>query len=122
MKVLFAVLLTATLASAQQTHKAPTPSHNQIRASETQTPPFDMNALWSHELPGMKSDLAQLRSMLNVMGSQEMSLDQRTDAAFRTNREMWQVVIARLAELTQRMDALERSQGRQLPKPHPEQP
>jgi hypothetical protein len=121
MKLVLVLLLAATFASAQQPQKATVPP-TQARASSTQAQPVDMNAVWQAELPGMKSDLAQLRSMLNVMGSEGMSLDQRTEPAFRTNREMWQVVIARLAELTQRMDALERSQPHQLPRPHPERP
>jgi TolA-binding protein len=122
MKVLLAVLLVAASASAQQTHKAPAPSHNQTRASETLAQSVDMNAVWQAELPNMKSDLAELRSMLNVMGSQEFNLDSRTRDALETNRRMWQVVIGRLAELTQRVDALERSQPHQMPRPHPEQP
>ncbi len=121
MKLVLALLLAATLASAQQPHKATTPPQTQSHPSEAQTQP-DMNALWQAELPNMKSDLTELRSMLNVMGAQEMSVDSRSSGAFQTNRQMWQVVIARLAELTQRMDALERNQGHQAPKPHTEQP
>ena len=60
------------------------------------------------ELPNMKSDLAELRAMLNVLASQESGADLRTSAALQTNRKMWQVVIARLAELTQRLDALDK--------------
>ncbi len=119
MKFLVVLLLSATLVSAQQTHKSTAPS--QAHPTETQAQTSDMNALWQAELPNMKSDLAELRSMLNVMASQESSLDLRSSGAFQTNRKMWQVVIARLAELTQRMDALERSQGHQLPGLHPEQ-
>jgi hypothetical protein len=128
MKLLFAFLLIATFASAQQTakpaksaHARPDTTQGQA-AANPQVQQADMNALWDAELPNMKSDLAELRAMLNVMGSQEISLDTRTVGAFQTNRKMWQVVIARLAELTQRMDALERSQGHQIPRPHPEQP
>ncbi len=119
MKIVFVLLLAATLASAQQPHKSSPP---QAHPAETQAQTADMNAVWQSELPNMKSDLAERRSMLNVMASQESSLDLRSSGAFQTNRRMWQVVIARLAELTQRMDALERSQGQQPPSPRPEQP
>ncbi|HEU5401240.1 MAG TPA: hypothetical protein VFU86_07780 [Terriglobales bacterium] len=128
MKVLFVLLLATTFASAQQTSKPAKSAHphpNATRpqpAASPQVRPNDMNSLLQEELPNLKSDLAELRAMLNVMGSQEISLDTRTGGAFQTNRQMWQVVIARLAELTQRMDALERSQGEQLPKAHPDQP
>lgn len=119
MKLVLALLLAATLAPAQQPHKAATPSHTQA-SPEAQYQQANMNAVWQAELPNLKSDLAELRSMLNVMGSQEMNVDSRSTAAFQTNRQMWQFVIARLAELTQRMDALERSQAHQIPRPHPE--
>lgn len=122
MKLVLALLLATTLVSAQQPHKGAAPSHVQRRPSEAQGQVVDSNSLWQAELPNMKSDLAELRALLNVMASQEMSLDTRTSGAFQTNRQMWQVVIARLAELTQRMDALERSQEHQIPRPHPEQP
>jgi hypothetical protein len=108
MRLLFAFVLAATLASAQQASKPAPP-----RAQSSQVQASDMNALWEQELPNMKSDLAELRSMLNVMASQESSLDLRSSGPFQTNRKMWQVVIARLAELTQRMDALERSRAAQ---------
>lgn len=127
MKFVFLFLLIATLASAQ-TAKPATSTHRhpetaQSRATTTpQDQAADMNALFQDELPNMKSDLAELRALLNVMASQEMSLDTRTNGAFQTNRQMWQVVIARLAELTQRMDALERNQGHPIPRPHPQQP
>ena len=62
------------------------------------------------ENANLKADLAQLRSMLNVIASQESGMDARSFAALQTNRQMWQVIIARLAELTQRMDALEKQQ------------
>ena len=117
MKFLFAFVLAATLASAQQAPKHAPPT----KAQPLQVQASDMNALWREELPNMKSDLAELRSMLNVMASQESSLDLRSSGAFQTNRKMWQVVIARLAELTQRMDALERSRS-QMPRSHSEQP
>ena len=127
MKLLLALLLVTTLGSAQQTSK-PTKSPHPRQETTTSQPaagsqaqPND-TALLQAELPNLKSDLAELRSMLNVMGSQEMSLDSRSSGAFQTNRQMWQVVIARLAELTQRMDALERSQANQPPRPHPQQP
>src|SRR5690349_17626266 len=99
MRLLFAFVLAATLASAQQASKPAPP-----RAQSSHVQASDMNALWGQELPNMKSDLAELRSMLNVMASQESSLDLRSSGPFQTNRKMWQVVIARLAELTQRMD------------------
>ncbi len=62
------------------------------------------------ESRNLKSDLAQLRSMLNVLASQESGMDARSFAALQTNRQMWQVIIARLAELTQRIDAMEQRQ------------
>ena len=68
----------------------------------------DTDTILIDELPNMKSDLAELRAMLNVLASQESGADLRTSAALQTNRKMWQVVIARLAELTQRLDTLEK--------------
>lgn len=121
MKLVLALLLATTLASAQQPQKAATRPHTQP-SSEAQVRQANMNDVWQAELPNMKSDLAELRSMLNVMASQEMGVDSRSSAAFQTNRQMWQIVIARLAELTQRMDELERTQTRQIQRPHPEQP
>ncbi len=123
MKLVLAFLFAVTtLASAQQLHKGTAPSPAQPRPSEARSQPADMNALWQAELPNMKSDLAELRAMLNVLASQESSADMRSAAALQTNRRMWQVVIGRLAELTQRMDALERDRGTQTPQPHPEKP
>ncbi len=99
MKLLLAFVLAATFASAQTAAKhEPAPS---------QTQHVDSNTILVDELPNMKSDLAELRAMLNVLASQESSADLRTSAALQTNRKMWQVVIARLAELTQRIDAME---------------
>lgn len=121
MKLVVALLLATTMAPAQQPHKAATPPNTQL-SSEAQIQQANMNSVWQAELPNMKSDLAELRSMLNVMGAQEMSVDSRSSAAFQTNRQMWQIVIARLAELTQRMDALERSQAHRISRPQPEQP
>ena len=125
MKFLFVFLFIATLASSQ-TSKPAASDHPRRTTTQAAVNPqgqqADMNALWQAELPNMKSDLAELRSMLNVMASQESSLDLRSSGAFQTNRKMWQILIARLSELTQRMDALERSQGHQLPGSHPEQP
>lgn len=95
---LAALLLTTTLAFSQTTHKPMT---------TTQAPKADMNAVWSDELPNLKSDLAELRAMFNVLASQESNVDLRTAAAIQTNRKMWQVVIARMTELTQRMEAME---------------
>ena len=127
MKFLFAFLLIAALAPAQQTTKPAGSAHSrpdsaQVQAADAPAQPADTNALWQAELPNMKSDLAELRALLNVMAAQEMSLDTRTSGAFQTNRQMWQVVIARLAELTQRMDALDHSPGHQIPRSHPEHP
>ncbi|MGE5114778.1 MAG: hypothetical protein ACM3JB_28280, partial [Acidobacteriaceae bacterium] len=104
-RIIIATLFLATTLASAQASKPSQP---------TQTPranAIDMNAVWTDELPNMKSDLAELRSMLNVLASQESSVDLRTSAAIQTNRKMWQVVIARIAELTQRMDALERAQN-----------
>jgi hypothetical protein len=97
---LLAVLFAATLVCAQTTSK-PQPSQ------------ADTNTILIDELPNMKSDLAELRAMLNVLASQESSADMRTSAALQTNRKMWQVVIARLSELTQRIDAMEHAQNTQ---------
>jgi hypothetical protein len=66
------------------------------------------NSILVGESANLKSDLAQLRSMLNVLASEESGTDARSFAALQTNRQMWQVVIARLAELTQRIDSLEK--------------
>ncbi len=120
MKFVLAIIFAATFVSAQQPQRSIEAAEG--RRSTSQAQPADMNAVWSQELPNLKSDLSELRSMLNVMGSQEMSLDTRTSGVFQTNRQMWQVVIARLAELTQRLDALERSQDLPNSKPRPERP
>ena len=92
---LLATLFATTFVYAQ------TPSKPQPTHAGTDTVLID-------ELPNMKSDLAELRAMLNVLASQESGADLRTSAALQTNRKMWQVVIARLAELTQRLDTLEK--------------
>ncbi len=63
------------------------------------------------ERQNFKSDLAELRALLNVLASQESGMDMRSSAAMQTNRKMWQVVIARLAEITQRLDAMEQRNG-----------
>jgi hypothetical protein len=93
------ILLSATLAMAQAPHK------------QVKTEHADTDAILITELPNLRSDLAELRSMLNVLASQESAADLRTSAALQTNRKMWQVVIARLAELTQRLDALEKQRA-----------
>jgi hypothetical protein len=92
---LLIILFATTFACAQSTSKPSQPAH------------ADTDTILIDELPNMKSDLAELRAMLNVLASQESSADMRTSAALQTNRKMWQVVIARLAELTQRIDAIE---------------
>jgi hypothetical protein len=102
--VLLIVLLGTALVSAQTQTKPSQPAQ------------ADRNIILVDELPNLKSDLAELRSMLNVLASQESSADARTSAALQTNRKMWQVVIARLAELTQRIDAMEQ-QAREGQKP-----
>ena len=94
-----------SVATAQQ------PSHT----GNTKTVRPADNTVLLDESANLKSDLAELRSMLNVLASQESGSDMRTIAALQTNRKMWQVVIARLAELTQRIDAVEHNQGRTLP-------
>ncbi len=95
---LFLALLCSSLALAQepQSHKVP--------------PPVSDNSILIDESANLKSDLAQLRSMLNVLASQEAGTDPRSFAVLQTHRQMWQVVIARLSELTQRIDALEQAQ------------
>ena len=105
-RIIIAIVFLATTLASAQTSKPSQPTQTP-HAAKT----IDMNAVWTDELPNMKSDLAELRSMLNVLASQESSVDLRTSAAIQTNRKMWQVVIARLAELTHRMDALERAQN-----------
>ena len=94
--LLVITLLATTTAVAQAPDKNVTTEH-----AET-------DAILITELPNLKSDLAELRAMLNVLASQESGSDLRTSAALQTNRKMWQVVIARLAELTQRLDALDK--------------
>ena len=69
------------------------------------------NDVLVQEIPNFKSDLQELRAMLNVLASQESGADMRTAAALQTNRKMWQVVIYRMAELTQRLEELEQKQG-----------
>jgi hypothetical protein len=75
------------------------------------------------ESANLKSDLAELRSMLNALAAQESGTDPRTFGAMQANRQMWQVIIARLAELTQRLDAMEQRQRggtatpQQIPRP-----
>ncbi len=103
--VVAAVFLCSTSLIAQQpTH----PSRSEpIRAEAAR--PSDTSLLLE-ENANLKSDLAQLRSMLNVLASQQSGTDSRSFAALQTNRQMWQVIIARLAELTQRLDALEQRQ------------
>ena len=86
-------------------------------AGNAQTSRPKDNTILVDESANLKSDLAELRSMLNVLASQESGSDMRTIAALQTNRKMWQVVIARLAELTQRIDALEHNQGRTTASP-----
>ncbi len=93
--LIIAMLLTLTAAASAQSAAHPLPRQTD-------------SAILIDELPNMKSDLAELRAMLNVLASQESSADLRTSAALQTNRKMWQVVIARLSELTQRLDALEK--------------
>jgi hypothetical protein len=95
---LLAILFVTTLACAQSASRPSQPAHAAT------------NTILIDELPNMKSDLAELRAMLNVLASQESSADMRTSAALQTNRKMWQVVIARLAEMTQRIDAMEKRQ------------
>lgn len=90
------ILFATTFAIAQAPHK-------QVKTEHAGT-----DTILTSELPNLKSDLAELRAMLNVLASQESAADLRTSAALQTNRKMWQVVIARLAELTERLDALEK--------------
>lgn len=78
------------------------------------TGPTD-TAILLDESANLKSDLAQLRAMLNVLASQQSGTDPRSFAALQTNRQMWQVIIGRLAELTQRLDAMEKQQHATTP-------
>ncbi len=98
-----AILCSATLLSAQQPA-----SSGKLGVAYRDND----NSILMAESSNLKSDLAELRSMLNVMASQESTTDYRTHALMQTNRQMWQVVIARLAELTQRLDALEQQGNR----------
>lgn len=102
------LLLSGILAIMFSVAAAQQPSHSR----NAQTARATDNTILIDESANLKSDLAELRSMLNVLASQESGSDMRTIAALQTNRKMWQVVIARLAELTQRIDALEHNQGR----------
>lgn len=105
--LLISTLLLAGLACAAQ--EAATP---EVR---TTTPSLqgkaNGNDVLVQEIPNFKSDLQELRAMLNVLASQESGADMRTAAALQTNRKMWQVVIYRMAELTQRLEELEQKQG-----------
>jgi hypothetical protein len=100
---LFMMLFATTFTFAQTAAKTPAP----------QTLHADSDSVLIEELPNMKSDLAELRAMLNVLASQESTADIRTSAILQTNRKMWQVVIARLAELTQRLDAMEKQRAQE---------
>jgi hypothetical protein len=92
-----AIFISSSLYAQQPAH----PPTKTSPASKVDT------SLLVEESANLKTDLAQLRALLNVLASQESGTDSRTGAALQTNRQMWQVVIARLAELTQRIDALE---------------
>lgn len=95
-----AMMVVCSVASAQQP----------IHTAKPQTSRPTDSTILIEESTNLKSDLAELRAMLNVLAAQESGGDTRTVAALQTNRKMWQVVIARLAELTQRIDALEQRQ------------
>ena len=110
--ILFLFLLTnAAFLHAQQGTASMKRNMASTSASDT--------AILLEESANLKSDLAQLRSMLNVLASQESGTDIRSAAALQTNRQMWQVVIARLADLTQRLDAVEKQQHAGTPAPEP---
>lgn len=103
------LLFGAISLSAQQPGNPPTlpnstPPPNQAAKSVQSTD------ILAQELPNLKSDLAELRAMLNVLASQESGVDTRTASALQTNRKMWQIVIYRLSELTQRLDELQKQQ------------
>lgn len=98
--LLFSVVAFAQKATSPEVRTMP-PAGNQATA----------NDVLLQEVPNFKSDLQELRAMLNVLASQESGADTRTAAALQTNRKMWQIVIYRMAELTQRLEALERKQG-----------
>jgi hypothetical protein len=100
--LVLALLLSPLFLNAQQTT---------ARKPEVSRPAD--NSVLIDESANLKSDLAQLRSMLNVLASEESGTDARSFAALQTNRQMWQVIIARLAELTQRIDTLEKRQEMQ---------
>lgn len=99
--LIVAFLLSSAVLQAQQ------PSH----PAKPATAPASDSSILVGESANLKSDLAQLRSMLNVLASQQSGMDPRSFSAMQTNRQMWQVVIARLAELTQRIDALEKERS-----------
>ena len=112
MKFLAALLLCSLSLVAQQT--AP--------ARKADAPTVSDTTILLDESANLKSDLAQLRSMLNVMASVESGADSRSFAALQTNRQMWQVIIARLAELTQRLDALEKRERERTAPQNPSAP
>jgi len=100
------LLLFSSLAMAQQPARSGQPASNR-------TPPAAQasdSTILLDESANLKSDLAELRSLLNVLASQESGTDPRSFGVIQTNRQMWQVIIARLAELTQRLDAIEQRQ------------
>ena len=98
--LLLGLLISSTGIFAQQ------PAH----PNTSNRPLASDSSILLNESANLKSDLAQLRAMLNVLASQESGTDARSFAALQTNRQMWQVIIARLAEITKRMDAIEQRQ------------
>ena len=105
----------ASLAWAQETAPQTTPS---LHAHQTTAGASDStSSILSNELPNLKSDLAELRAMLNVLASQESGPDPRTAAALQTKRKMWQIVIARLADITERMEASQQRTGQKSSTP-----
>ncbi len=114
-RVIAVLLLLTTAALGQQPKTRPAkPAASEAAPATPQSVPNILH----EELPNFKSDLAELRAMLNVLASQESGTDMRTSAALQTNRKMWQIVIYRLAELTQRLEQLETK----APTPAPQQP
>jgi small-conductance mechanosensitive channel len=111
--LVLALVITLFLVGVSITSSAQQPAH----AANSSTPASADTTVLLQESDNLKSDLAQLRSMLNVLASQESGTDARSSAALQTNRQMWQVIIARLAELTQRLDALEKQQHATTPAP-----
>lgn len=100
-----ALVVLSSFASAQQPARSGQPA-----TKLTPSPQVSDTTVLLEESANLKSDLAELRSMLNALAIQESGTDPRSFGAMQANRQMWQVIIGRLAELTQRLDTIEQRQ------------